>query len=869
MEGYDFVIVGGGSAGCVLAARLSEDPAARVLLLEAGGSDRHPFYHLPAGFAKMTKGIGSWGWSTVPQRHMNGMAIRYTQGKVIGGGSAINAQIYTRGNALDYDEWRQMGCAGWSYEDVLPYFRKAEDNDTWENRWHGKGGPLGVSRPRAPLPICEAYFAAAAELGIPRNHDMAGERQDGVGYYQLTQRNARRSSAAMAYLAPNRGRPNLTVRTGAQVRRIVVENARATGIEMMDGGRIGAATEVILSSGAIGSPRILMLSGIGPADHLAEVGIRPVFDQPGVGANLQDHLDLFVVCELTGPHTYDRYAKPHWSAVAGVRYLLTRGGPVASSLFETGGFWYADSDARSPDIQLHLGLGSGIEAGVAAMPKGGVTLNSAYLRPRSRGTVRLASADPGGGAADRPELLGGRARPRALDRGLEARAGDHARRSRWSPTSSPSGCRGRRSGPTRTISTTPAGTPRPTTTRRAPAGWGPIRRRWSIRGCASTASSGCGSSTPRSCRRVVSSNTNAATIMIAEKAADMIRADHGGREDVRGKRPTIVDVARAAGVSKSTVSLVLQNSPLVRPSTREEVAKAMAALGYVYNRSAANLRGADVGLIGLVINDLRNPFFTEFAASAQMTFARRGYATVIANTDESPAIQAQVVASMIEHGVSGFLISPAYVDEPEGLEAVRRAGVPAMQVLRRIDARTDAFPFASLDYAAGGRLAAEHLLGLGLRRIAFVGGLENRPVTEERMAGYRAVMAAAGLEAVAFHGRPSRAFGRDMALGCTPSARRSRPRSASPTSSRSGCWRASRRPGVRVGADFRLVGFDDIEECALTWPQLSSVRCDIARFGREAAEAMLAWIEGGERPPETRRAPVELIARHSSVGLQD
>ncbi|MCY6382292.1 GMC family oxidoreductase [Hoeflea prorocentri] len=393
-KGYDFIIIGGGSAGSVVATRLSENPDVQVLLLEAGGRDWHPFYHLPAGFAKMTKGIGSWGWHTVPQRNMKDRVFRYTQAKVIGGGSSINAQIYTRGNALDYDEWRQMGCEGWGYDDVLPYFKKAEDNDTFEDKYHGKGGPLGVSQPRAPLAICEAYFAAAAERGIPRNQDVTGEKQDGVAYYQLTQRNARRSSAAMAYLAPNRGRQNLRVKTGVQVRRIVVENGVAKGVELMDGSRLTAACEVILSSGSIGSPRLLQLSGIGPADHLESLGISVVCDQPEVGSNLQDHLDLYCICEVSGPHTYDRYAKPLWSALAGLQYLLTKRGPVSSSLFETGGFWYADPEARSPDLQFHLGLGTGIESGVAAMPDGGVTLNSCYLRPRSRGSVRLQSGNP-------------------------------------------------------------------------------------------------------------------------------------------------------------------------------------------------------------------------------------------------------------------------------------------------------------------------------------------------------------------------------------------------------------------------------------------------------------------------------------------
>ncbi len=392
--GYDYIVIGGGSAGSVVASRLSENPDVTVLLLEAGGRDRHPLYHLPAGFAKMTKGIGSWGWDTVPQRHMQNKVFRYTQAKVIGGGSAINAQIYTRGNAQDYDDWRQMGCEGWGYDDVLPYFKKAEDNDTYDNDFHGVGGPLGVSQPISPLPVCDAYFEAAADLGIPRNFDVNGEKQDGVAYYQLTQRNARRSSAAMAYIAPNIGRKNLDVITGAEVKRLVVEGARATGVEMKDGTKIHASSEVVLSSGAVGSPRLLQLSGIGAASHLETLGIDVVYDQPQVGENLQDHLDLYCICELSGPYSYDLYAKPARAAMAGIQYLLTKKGPVASSLFETGGFWYADPDARSPDLQFHLGLGTGIEHGVVAMPQGGITLNSCYLRPRSRGSVKIQSDNP-------------------------------------------------------------------------------------------------------------------------------------------------------------------------------------------------------------------------------------------------------------------------------------------------------------------------------------------------------------------------------------------------------------------------------------------------------------------------------------------
>ncbi|WAH61126.1 GMC family oxidoreductase N-terminal domain-containing protein [Pseudomonas silvicola] len=396
---YDFIIVGGGSAGCVLANRLSEDPSNNVLVLEAGGGDRHPLFSMPAGFAKMTKGRGSWGWETVPQKHLKNRVLRFTQAKVIGGGSSINAQIYTRGAAADYDEWAsECGALGWAYKDVLPYFKRAENNQRFANQYHGYQGPLGVSNPISPLPICEAFFQAGQELGIPFNPDFNGAAQDGLGYYQLTQYNAQRSSTSVAYLRPAMGRANLTVVLNVLTRRVVLEHGRAVGVEVVQpNGQVvvhHAAREVIVSSGAIGSPKLLMQSGIGPADHLREVGIKVEHAMPGVGSNLQDHLDLFAIAECTGNHTYDPYGKPHMAAWAGLQYLLLKKGPVASSLFETGGFWYADPAARSPDIQFHLGLGSGIEAGVAQMTHPGVTLNSAFLRPRSRGTVRLASSNP-------------------------------------------------------------------------------------------------------------------------------------------------------------------------------------------------------------------------------------------------------------------------------------------------------------------------------------------------------------------------------------------------------------------------------------------------------------------------------------------
>ncbi len=332
------------------------------------------------------------------------------------------------------------------------------------------------------------------------------------------------------------------------------------------------------------------------------------------------------------------------------------------------------------------------------------------------------------------------------------------------------------------------------------------------------------------------------------------------------KRPTIIEVAEAAGVSKSTVSLVLQDSPLVKDETRAKVRETMRAIGYVYNRAAANLRSANVGLIGLVINDLRNPFFTEFATSLQMELSARGYATVIANTDEDPAIQAQVVGSMVEHGVSGLVISPTYGVTEATFGPLERAGIPVLQVLRKASADTTRFPFASFDYLTGGRVATRHLLDLGARRIAFVGGPEGRPITAERMAGYLAVLAEAGLEPVVLQGRSSRAFGREAALRLG----REHPQVDAAVCFNDlvalGMIAGFASEGRSVGRDFRLVGFDDIEECAMVYPQLSSVRCNIAGFGRAAAETLVDWLEQDKHPVAETRAKVELIARASSGG---
>jgi choline dehydrogenase-like flavoprotein len=307
--------------------------------------------------------------------------------------------VFTRGNPRDYDEWAEdEGCDGWAFKDVLPYLRRAEDNNRLADDYHGTGGPLGASDLISPHPLSRAFVLAAQEAGLAPNADFNGARQEGAGLYQVTQRDARRCSTAVGYLRPAMRRGNIEIVTDAEASRILVENGRAIGVEYFANGQVRtaeAASEVIVASGAIGSPRLLLHSGIGPADELKALGIAPVHDLPGVGKNLQDHIDVYSIHELNGPFSYDRHNRPLNMLWAALEYMLFKSGPVTSNLAEAGGFWFADPDQRSPDIQFHFLPGAGLEAGVPPVPSGyGCTLNSCHLRPRSRGSVTLRSSDP-------------------------------------------------------------------------------------------------------------------------------------------------------------------------------------------------------------------------------------------------------------------------------------------------------------------------------------------------------------------------------------------------------------------------------------------------------------------------------------------
>jgi choline dehydrogenase-like flavoprotein len=398
-DGYDYVIVGGGTSGCVLAARLSENPSARVCLIEAGGRDTNPLIHMPVGFAKMTTGPLTWGLKTAPQKHANNREILYAQAKVLGGGSSINAEVFTRGVPGDYDRWVEEGADGWGFKDIQKYFLRSEGNSILSGAWHGTDGPLGVSNIPEPQRMTRAFVQSCQEAGIPYNPDFNGAVQEGAGVYQTTTRNNRRCSAAVGYLRPVLKRPNLTVITDALVLRVVFEGRRAVGVEYAVGGHrtvARAESEVLVTSGAIGTPKLMMLSGIGPADHLRSHGIDVVQDMAGVGQNLQDHFGVDIVAELKNHDSLDKYNKLHWSIWAGIQYTLFNSGPITSNVVEGGAFWYGDKANPVPDLQFHFLAGAGAEAGVPGVPMGssGITLNSYTLRPKSRGTVSLRSADP-------------------------------------------------------------------------------------------------------------------------------------------------------------------------------------------------------------------------------------------------------------------------------------------------------------------------------------------------------------------------------------------------------------------------------------------------------------------------------------------
>jgi choline dehydrogenase len=404
-EVFDHIVVGAGSAGCVLAARLSEDAATRVLLLEAGPPDTSPWIHLPIGYGKtMWSPEVNWCYQTDPDPNMNGRRIYWPRGKTLGGSSSINGLIYIRGQQEDYDHWAALGNTGWSYDEVLPYFVKSERNQRGAIALHGGDGPLRVSDIGARHELIEAFIAGAGEIGVPRTDDFNGARQEGAGYYQLTTHRGLRVSAAKAYLKPARNRSNLRVETGAFASGVLMEGRRAVGVRWRQNGVDREARcrgEVLLAAGALQSPQLLQLSGIGPAALLAEHGVPVVHDAPGVGENLQDHLQIRLIYECTKPITTNDQLRSWWGqARLGLQWLLARSGPLAVGINQGGCFLRALRGpdglpvATTPDIQFHVATLSADMAGGKVHPFSGFTLSVCQLRPESRGRVRIRSADP-------------------------------------------------------------------------------------------------------------------------------------------------------------------------------------------------------------------------------------------------------------------------------------------------------------------------------------------------------------------------------------------------------------------------------------------------------------------------------------------
>lgn len=526
---YDYIVVGAGSAGCALAARLTEDPSVRVLLLEAGPPDRSPWIHLPIGYGKtMWSPRYNWCFHTDPDPNMNGRRVYWPRGKTLGGSSSINGLIYIRGQREDFDHWRDLGNPGWGYDDVLPLFRRSESNQRGADAFHGADGPLAVSDIADRHPLIDAFVAAAESLGIPRNADFNGATQEGAGYYQLTTRNGLRCSTAVAYLRPARRRANLRVLTDAHACGIVLDGRRAVGVRWRRGGVTQEARctrEVLLAAGAIQSPQLLQLSGIGPPALLQRHGIRVVAALDGVGANLQDHLQLRVILECTRPITTNDELRSLVGRVRiGAQWLFGRRGPLAVGINQGGCFLRVLPESRRPDVQFHVATLSADMAGGAVHPFSGFTMSVCQLRPESRGRIEITSVDPLAPPSMRPNYLDAE-----IDRRTVVAAIRSARAIAASAPMRPLVAREVRPGPAagddaallafaRDQGATifhPSGT-----CRMGHDALAVVDSRLRVRGVDGLRVVDC-SVMPT----LVSGNTNAAAVMIAEKAFDLIRED--------------------------------------------------------------------------------------------------------------------------------------------------------------------------------------------------------------------------------------------------------------------------------------------------------------------------------------------------------